>query len=132
MRVSNLIHEKSFHALLKLRKYEPDTFSRLSERLDGVHFASIYTARSHALDADELPDAFDSWLVYRDFLLKTTPIDKKEHYLKRFEQQDDHEEVYRAQCKQILINDWENNVSVTGKGIEDDIASVWRDRLEVG
>jgi predicted phosphoadenosine phosphosulfate sulfurtransferase len=132
MRVSNLIHEKSFHALLKLREYEPDTFSRLSDRLDGVHFASIYTGRDNALDVGELPSAFDSWKEYREFLLETTPIDKKDRYRKRFEEQDNHEQVHRAQCKQILINDWENNVSVTDKGIGNNLEKIWRQRLEVG
>ncbi len=129
MRVSNLIHEKSYHALLKLRKYEPETFSRLTGRLSGVHFASIYTDRDHALDVDELPSAFNSWQEYRDFLLETTPTEKTERYRERFEQQRDHREVHRAQCKQILINDWENNVSVTGKGVDEDVERVWRQRL---
>lgn len=131
MRVSNLIHEKSYHALLKLRKYEPDTFSKLTERLDGVHFASIYTGRKHALDVDDLPSAFDSWQEYRDFLLDTTPSDKTDRFRDRFEQQPDHEEVYKAQCRQLLINDWENNVPVTGKGIDEDLERVWRDRLAI-
>lgn len=129
MRISNLIHEKSYHALHKLRKYEPDTFSRLSDRLNGVHFASIYIDREHALDVDELPEAFDSWKDYRDYLLETTPTDKTGRYRSRFEDQQDHREVYKAQCKQILINDWENNVSITRKGISGEKERVWRERL---
>lgn len=132
MRVSNLIHEKSYHALLKLRKYEPETFSKLADRLSGVHFASIYTDRDHALDAEELPSAFDSWKEYRDFLLETTPTDKIDRFRDRFADQRDHQEVHKAQCKQLLINDWENNVSVTGKGIDEEVERVWRDRLEPG
>lgn len=132
MRVSNLIHEKSYEALSMLRKYEPDTFSALSERLDGVHFASIYIDRDHAFDVDELPDAFDSWKGYRDYLLETTPSDKTDRFRDRFEGQRDHTEVHKAQCKQLLINDWENNVSITRKGIDEDIEQHWRDRLELG
>jgi predicted phosphoadenosine phosphosulfate sulfurtransferase len=131
MRVSNLIHEKSYKAILKLRKYEPETFSKLTGRLSGVHFASIYTKRDHAFDVDELPSAFDSWKEYRDFLLDTTPSEKIDRFRERFDGQRDHTEVYKAQCKQLLINDWENNVSITRKGIDEDLERVWRERLEI-
>ncbi|WP_330633688.1 phosphoadenosine phosphosulfate reductase domain-containing protein [Halocatena halophila] len=131
MRVSNLIHEKSFQAIRNLRKYEPETFNKLTERLGGVHFASIYVNRENALSADKLPEAFDSWKEYRDYLLETTPTDKIDRFKERFEDQPNRKPVHKAQCKQMLINDWENNVSVTRKGIDESKEQVWRSRLEI-
>ena len=113
MRVSNLIHERSFRCLADLQEFEPETYDRMVRRLGGVHCAALYAREGYILEARELPAGFPTWCAYRDYLLDTTPIDQLERFRKRFARQvEDDEEVCRQQVKQILINDWEGSVPV--------------------
>lgn len=115
MRVSNLIHEKSFKCLTRLPEFEPDTYNKLMERIGGIHIAARYANEDTIYNVKELPSRFKNWKDYRDFLLETTPLEKKERFLKRFEEQPKEEITYKGQCKQILLNDWENNIPVATK-----------------
>jgi len=112
MRVSNLIHEKSFRCLTDLQEFEPDTYDRLVRRIGGVHAAALYGREAMVYDAKERPARFATWRAYRDYLLETTPIDRVERFRRRFARQADDEETARQQVKQLLINDWENSVPV--------------------
>lgn len=112
MRVSNLIHEKSFRCLADLQEFEPETYDRLVRRLGGVHAAALYGREAHVLDARELPAAFATWRAYRDYLLDTTPLDRIQRFRDRFAGQATDEDTCRQQVKQVLINDWENSVPV--------------------
>ncbi len=114
MRVSNLIHEKSFKCLTDLQVLEPDTYEKVVHRIKGARCAAIYAKEKHIYHADELPDTFSSWRDYRDYLLETTPLtdEKRGRFKKRFDKQRKNEDVYHQQCTQILKNDWENNISV--------------------
>lgn len=119
MRVSNLIHENSFKCLTMLPMYEPDTYNKLMERIGGIHVAARYANESTIYNVKQLPKRFKSWKEYRDFLLETSPLEKKERFIERFKNQPDDEYTYRGQCKQILLNDWENNIPVpTQKAVE--------------
>lgn len=115
MRVSNLIHEKSFKCLTRLPEFEPDTYNKLMDRIGGIHIAARYAKQDTIYNVKELPKRFKTWLEYRDFLLETTPLDKKERFIKRFATQPKEEITYKGQCKQILLNDWENNMPVITK-----------------
>lgn len=115
MRVSNLVHEKSFSCLSDLQKIEPQTYHKLLKRLQGVHCAANYANRENVYFPNDLPENFKTWLEYRDYLLETTPYQKKSRFEKRFSGQPKNEYVYRQQVKQLLINDWENNVPVNKK-----------------
>jgi predicted phosphoadenosine phosphosulfate sulfurtransferase len=128
MRVSNLIHEKSFRALADLQEFEPDTYDRLVRRLGGVHCAALYCADEFVYAADRLPATWKTWREYRDYLLATTPIDKAEKFRKRFRSQRSDETTCRQQVKQLLLNDWENNVPVR-KGMSEQVRKTWWDRL---
>jgi predicted phosphoadenosine phosphosulfate sulfurtransferase len=128
MRVSNLIHEKSFRCLCDLQEFEPETYEKLLKRLNGVHAAALYCKEPYVYDAKKLPDAFDSWRKYRDYLLETTPISKVDRFRNRFDGQDSDEETCRQQVKQILINDWENNVPVIQTKTRR-LREIWWDRL---
>jgi predicted phosphoadenosine phosphosulfate sulfurtransferase len=128
MRVSNLIHEQAFRCLVDLQEFEPDTYERLTQRLGGVHAAGLYAKEASIFDAQSLPPSFSTWRQYRDYLLATTPIDKVDRFKKRFEKQPKDEETCRRQCKQILINDWENNVAVANTN-KDKLRSLWWSRL---
>ncbi len=130
MRVSNLIHEKAYKSLADIQEFEPDTFERLLKRLDGVHCAAIYAKEDLIYSSNKLPQSFSSWREYRDYLIKTSalPDDKKQRLIKRFSNQPRNEYVYRQQCKQILIGDWENNVPCELRA-KDKLRKIWWDKL---
>ena len=111
-RVSNLIHEKAFKCLEHLPEFEPETYNKLIERLSGVHVAARYAKKAMIYNNKKLPDNYDNWKEYRDFLLETSPTKKKEKFLKRFENQPAEEYIYKQQVRQLLLNDWENNISI--------------------
>jgi predicted phosphoadenosine phosphosulfate sulfurtransferase len=60
-----------------------------------------------------LPKNYNSWREYKDFLLKTYPDeDKKPIFEKRFAKHLNNEYVARQQCKQLVLNDYENNFPI--------------------
>ena len=120
MRVSNLIHEKSFKVIADLQVYEPDTFNKLVERISGIHVASIYAREKSVFDTNKLPSCFDTWLSFRDYLLQTSPLKNKERFVNRFENQTKDEDMYRKQVRQILLNDHENNLGVHVSKVKND------------
>lgn len=113
MRVSNLIHEKSFRCLADLQEFEPDTYDALVRRVGGPHAAALYYNESGVFEAKDLPPAFSTWKVYRDYLVASTPLDRVERFRQRFAGQRDDEETCRQQVKQVLLNDFENAVPVS-------------------
>lgn len=131
MRVSNLIHEKSFKCLTSLQEFEPETYDKILKRVNGIHCAALYAKDDYIYSVKKLPKKFKTWLEYRNYLLRTTPIDKIDVFIKRFKKQIKHEEVYKQQCKQILINDWENNMPVNQKKIKknEELKKKWYDLL---
>lgn len=112
MRVSNLIHEKSFKGLADLQIYEPDTFNKLIKRVAGVHVASIYAHEDSIFNSNKLPSNFKTWLEFRDYLIKTCPLKNREKFLARFSNQPENEEMFRRQVRQVMLNDFENNLAV--------------------
>lgn len=125
LRVSNLIHEKSFRNLTELQVLEPDTYEKVIKRIKGTHCAALYAKESMIYSSNELPKAFETWYSYREYLLNTIPTGKKERFAKRFSKQDQTEYIYQQQCKQLLINDWENSISVHKKSKSDKFEK-WR------
>jgi len=125
MRVSNLIHEKSFKCLTDLQVLEPDTFEKVIKRIKGTHCAALYAKENMIYSNGKLPNAFKKWLEYRDYLLATIPTEKRYRFVKRFADQPKDEYTFRQQCKQLLINDWENNISITKKPKNDKLER-WR------
>lgn len=112
MRVSNLIHERAFVALADLQEFEPGTYERLLRRLRGVRTAALYAGEPMVYNAKRLPKAYKTWREYRDFLLSTLPPEKAAVFHERFARQKASEAVHRQQVRQLLINDWENNIPV--------------------
>lgn len=116
IRVSSLIHEKSFKALVELPEFEPKTYDKLLKRIKGISVGNLYGKDSKLLKVSKLPKNFKSWRDYRDFLLETYPDpDKKEIFVKRFNKHLDNEYVARQQCRQLVLNDYENNLPVDNK-----------------
>jgi predicted phosphoadenosine phosphosulfate sulfurtransferase len=116
MRVSSLIHERSFKSLCDLPEFEPKTYAKLTKRIKGIQFAQETGKNAKMFKAQKLPKNFKSWIVYRDFLLDTYPDPtKKPIFIKRFSKQLINEYVARQQCRQLILNDYENNLPIDDK-----------------
>lgn len=115
MRVSNLIHEKSFRSLKELQEFEPQTFDALVNRVAGIHTAAIYADEQTMFNARKLPDRFKTWKEYRDYLMSTAPLTHRERFERRFEKQGNEEKTCKHHVKQLLLNDWENNLQLSAK-----------------
>lgn len=117
MRVSSLIHEKSFKAITELQEFEPDTYDRLCRRISGIQTAGIYGKDDKAMRCQKLPKGYKSWAEYRDFLLATYPDKSKVCiFEERFAKQGNEERMARQQCRQLLLNDYENNLPAKASG----------------
>ena len=116
MRVSSLIHERSFKSITDLPEFEPKTYARLQKRIKGIALAQE-TAKSAKLFAcRKLPRQWKSWRSYRDHLLATHPDPKAQAIFRdRFARHLDNEYVARQQCRQLVCNDYENNLAVCNK-----------------
>lgn len=123
MRISSLLHEKSFKSLVDLPEFEPDTYNRLLKRAKGIALAQETGKKAKLFRARKLPKNFTSWRTYRDFLLSTHPDpDKAEIFRKRFARHLDNEHVARQQVRQLILNDYENNLPVKS---EEDPRQEW-------
>jgi predicted phosphoadenosine phosphosulfate sulfurtransferase len=110
MRVSNLIHEKSYKCLIDLPRYEPGTYNRLCKRIVGIATASRYASEKLIFNNKVLPKHYSSWKEFRDFLLNNIPNEEhKKKFISRFLKQEENERTYQAQVGQLLINDYENS-----------------------
>lgn len=116
IRVSSLIHEKSFRALVELPEFEPKTYDRLLKRVKGISVGNLYGKDNKMMRVQKLPKNFKTWAEYRDFLLDTYPDEtKKDIFIKRFSKHLNNPYVARQQCRQLVLNDYENNLPVDNK-----------------
>lgn len=131
IRVSSLIHEKSFKALVDLPEFEPKTYDRLVKRINGIEVGRLYGKDAKMLRARKLPKNYTSWMQYRDFLLDTYPDEsKKEIFVKRYERQLNNNYVARQQCRQLILNDYENNLTIDNRtDPREETLKKWRDLL---
>ena len=115
-RVSSLIHEKSFKALVDLPEFEPKTYARLQKRIKGIALAQETAKAASLFRARKLPKNFTSWIAYRDFLLATYPDPaKRPLFERRFAAHLTNEFVARQQVRQLVLNDYENNLPVENR-----------------
>lgn len=130
IRVSSLIHEKSFKSLVELPEFEPETFDKLMKRIGGAQTGNLYGKDDTVFRARKLPKNFASWAEYRDFLLETYPdADKKRIFAARFAGQGDGEAIARQQCRQLTLGDYENNIPVKRKSALSATVTKWRGLL---
>jgi predicted phosphoadenosine phosphosulfate sulfurtransferase len=116
MRVSSLIHERAFSSLADLPAFEPKTYNRLCKRIQGISLAQETARDAKMFRATKLPKNFDSWIVYRDFLMAThSDVERRVIFERRFDRQLRNEFVARQQCRQLVLNDYENNVPITNE-----------------
>ena len=114
MRVSNLHHETAVQNLFFLQEFEPETYARLTGRLQGIDTAGKL-GETNDFFVSSLPFMFSSWREYRDYLLENliTNPDWRRRLEKMFEQNDRDlgeetgNEKYRREIQSILTNDWE-------------------------
>lgn len=115
-RCSSLIHEKSFKSLVELPEFEPKTYERLCQRIKGIQFAQETGRSAKMFQARKLPKNFKTWRAYRDFLLEVYPDPAlKRKFTDRFARHLDNEHVARQQVRQLVLNDYENNLPVENK-----------------
>lgn len=131
IRVSSLIHEKSFKALVELPEFEPKTYDKLLKRVKGISIGHLYGKDSTMMRVSKLPKNYNSWTEYRDFLLNTYPEETKKHiFVKRFAKHLDNNYVARQQCRQLVLNDYENNLPVDNKpDPREETIKKWRELL---
>ncbi|MDD5486377.1 MAG: phosphoadenosine phosphosulfate reductase family protein [Dehalococcoidales bacterium] len=131
IRVSSLIHEKSFKALVELPEFEPKTYNKLLKRIKGIQVGNLYGKDSKMLRVSKLPKNFKTWIEYRDFLLQTYPDpEKKKIFEKRFSRHLNNRYVARQQCRQLILNDYENNLPVNNKpDPREETIKKWRELL---
>ena len=129
MRVSSLIHERAHRCLTDLQEFEPDTYSKLLERVPGIHVAQLYAKDNTMMKAHRLPSAYKSWKDYRDFILETLPSDVAQPFKDRFAGQANSESVWRQQVRQLQINDQENLVPVQQVTKKEDPKKKWMELL---
>lgn len=116
MRVSSLIHERAFKSIVDLPEFEPKTYDRLQKRIKGIALAQETGKAAKLFAVRKLPKNFESWIAYRDFLLKTHPDNARKHiFVARFARHLTNEFVARQQCRQLVLNDYENNLPVDSK-----------------
>lgn len=131
MRVSSLIHERSFKSICDLPEFEPKTYNRLVKRIKGIELAQETGKDAKMFKVRKLPKNFNSWLKYRDFLLATYPDEAKQEILtKRFAKHLQNEYVARQQCRQVVLADIENNLPVINKpDPRDELIAYYREAL---
>lgn len=116
IRVSSLIHERSFKSICELPEFEPKTYARLCKRIKGIAFAQETGKDAKVFRARTLPKNFKTWRAYRDFLLSTYPDPaKRDTFVKRFARHLDNEYVARQQVRQLCCSDYENNLPVDNR-----------------
>ena len=129
--MSSLIHEKSFKALVELPEFEPKTYDKLLKRINGIQIGNLYGKDAKMLRARKLPKNYKNWMEYRDFLLNTYPDQSKKWiFEKRYKQQLNNNYVARQQCRQLMLNDYENNLPIDNKNDpREETLKKWRDLL---
>jgi len=113
MRVSNVHHETAVKQLFFLQEFEPHTYSRLCDRLDGIDMAGKLGDDDYFVS--ELPFMFKDWPEYRDYLLENLieREDWRENLRKKFANDDQRmgavggERMYKSHVQSILTHDWE-------------------------
>lgn len=132
MRTSSLIHEKSFKSLVELPEFEPQTYEKLLKRIKGISFANETAKKGKGgFKITSLPKNFRNWIEYKNNLLDSYPDENMKHYFEaRFAKQLNNNYVARQQCRQLICNDYENNLPIDNKPDPRELTlQKWRDIL---
>jgi len=116
MRVSNVHHETAIHDLLFMQEIEAETWSKLTKRMGGINTVKHLKKASMSVPK-ELPEAFESWKEYRDYLTEhlVTKEEHREIFRKKWRYLDktycvplnlNHDYFHRIALTCILTNDY--------------------------
>jgi len=113
MRVSNVHHETAVKSLFYLQEVEPQTYQKLTQRIEGIDMAGKMGFDDYF--PKKLPFMFTDWKEYRDHLLKYLIQEEwQASFKKRFADMDntysgtgEEQNLYKTQITSILTNDWE-------------------------
>jgi len=114
MRVSNVHHETAIHSLFNIQEIEPETYQKLTKRIQGIDMAGKFGIDDYFIR--NLPFMFTTWKEYRDYLLEKliTNEDWKKNFMSIFKRQEDiyyaelGDSVIKTHVSSILTNDWEH------------------------
>jgi predicted phosphoadenosine phosphosulfate sulfurtransferase len=115
MRISNLHHETAIQNLLLVQQIEPDTWSKVTKRIDGANTIKQLKKRAFACPVD-LPFMFDSWADYAEHLIANIVQEEKNRkrlrkYISKWHKVFIHEKAKRDFFKviinTILSSDWD-------------------------
>ncbi len=112
MRVSNVHHETAIMHLFYMQEAEPETYEKLTQRIDGIDSASHL--KMNGFQVKELPYMFTNWKEYRDYLLEhlVENEDWKVAFKKQFATFEPYErfcyeKIMKESIHAILSNDYE-------------------------
>ena len=119
MRISTFSHAVAVYSLSWLQEIEPDTWERYIERVQGVngsaHLRDLYDPSRAWYTPKVLPQAFATWLEYREYLLVNLirDPDKVTIFRRMFRSGDRRHFVSEARdgwlsacCRALIWNDW--------------------------
>lgn len=120
MRVSNLHHETAVQSLLNVQEIEPETWEKLTARLDGVG-AIKHMKKNAFATVDKLPYMFKDWEEYANHIieniiqedknkqiLKDAIYKSKKYGIKHYNTNEHIREKYwRTIIDCVLSNDWD-------------------------
>jgi len=115
MRISNVHHETALESLLIIQEIEPETWQKLTNKLEGINTVKHLKSSSYTCPK-VLPKAFETWKEYAVYLADNI-IDKQENkdtivkLLKRGDKLFIHDRImnsfHRNMINTILSNDWD-------------------------
>ena len=116
MRISNLHHETAIQVLLIVQEIEPETWNKVSKRIEGANTIKHLRKNSFTV-AKELPYMFSSWEEYAMYLKENIVQDQEnkdkiDAFIKKdapYNQGNDYmkDAYYQAVINTILSADWD-------------------------
>lgn len=117
MRVSSLIHETAWHNIEHLQEFEPKTYNRFINRINGVStFKHLFDYGN--IVPKELPFAFKDWLEYRDYLLDNIIKDEYVQLFKKRWKNQSGEPWYKIHVKELILNDIDGTINKNYKNAQ--------------
>lgn len=113
MRISNVHHETAIKTLYILQEIEPQTWERITGRLQGINTAGTMQQDGYALPENP-PFMFRAWWDYRDYLLDhlIQDLEQREKFRRTFAAYDAQYEapaqtdLVKTEIRSLLANDY--------------------------
>jgi len=115
MRVSNIGHQFSEMEMQNLPYFEPETYAKILERVEGTEIMQEHGNKSSLFLCKKLPEHFNSWKEYLQHLIKTSINPDIKVLVERFGRMDKTTDNYRQACRQVMMNDVLNEKPIKTK-----------------